>query len=174
QAQREGALAAFKNGRLQVLVATDIASRGIDVHDLPHVINFDVPLQPDDYIHRVGRTARAERTGIAVTLASPDEEQAVAAIERAVGARLSRRRLAGFDYSAETHGRLEIPVAERIAAIRAQRAQERGRARDKQQRPAPGAGQQRHDARRPQTPARPATGPRRASSQESRRRHATA
>lgn len=100
QSQRESALAAFKGGRLRVLVATDIASRGIDVQDLPHVINFDVPIQPDDYIHRVGRTARAERTGQAVTLFSPEEESAVAAIERAVGKRLLRRRLEGFDYQA--------------------------------------------------------------------------
>lgn len=100
QSQRESALAAFRGGRLRVLVATDIASRGIDVQDLPHVINFDVPVQPDDYIHRVGRTARAARTGQAVTLFSPEEEQAVAAIERAVGTRLLRRRLEGFDYLA--------------------------------------------------------------------------
>lgn len=100
QSQRESALAAFKGGRLRILVATDIASRGIDVQDLPHVINFDVPVQADDYIHRVGRTARAERTGQAITLFSPEEEPAVAAIERAVGTRLLRRRLEGFDYRA--------------------------------------------------------------------------
>ncbi len=100
QSQRESALAAFKGGRLRILVATDIAARGIDVQDLPHVINFDVPVQPDDYIHRVGRTARAERTGQAITLFSPEEEPAVAAIERAVGKRLLRRRLEGFDYQA--------------------------------------------------------------------------
>jgi len=131
QAQRESALAAFKSGRLQVLVATDIASRGIDVKDLPHVINFDVPGQPDDYIHRVGRTARVDRTGTAVTLVSPEEENAFSAIERAVGHRLSRRRLEGFDYAAQPAGHLEVPMAERIAAIRAQRAAERGRSRAK-------------------------------------------
>src|SRR5262249_34965455 len=65
QAQRTEALAGFKSGKYQVLVATDIAARGIDVTALGHVINFDVPAQPDDYIHRVGRTARAERTGFA-------------------------------------------------------------------------------------------------------------
>ncbi len=129
QAQRENALAGFKNGRLQVLVATDIAARGIDVKELPHVINFDVPGQPEDYIHRVGRTARAERTGTAVTLVSPGEESAVAAIERALGSRLARRRLDGFDYSARDAGSLEIPIAQRIAAIRAQKAEERARAK---------------------------------------------
>jgi ATP-dependent RNA helicase RhlE len=137
QAQRESALAAFKSGRLQVLVATDIASRGIDVKDLPHVINFDVPGQPDDYIHRVGRTARVDRTGTAVTLVSPEEENAFSAIERAVGHRLSRRRLEGFDYSAQPAGHLEIPIADRIATIRAQRAAERGRARANAERRAP-------------------------------------
>jgi ATP-dependent RNA helicase RhlE len=139
QAQRESALANFKAGRLQVLVATDIASRGIDVKELPHVINFDVPVQPDDYIHRVGRTARAERTGTAVTLVSPEEENAFSAIERAVGHRLSRRRLEGFDYGAQPAGHLEVPMAERIAAIRAQRAGERGRSRAKAERSQPGA-----------------------------------
>jgi ATP-dependent RNA helicase RhlE len=142
QAQRESALANFKAGRLQVLVATDIASRGIDVKELPHVINFDVPVQPDDYIHRVGRTARAERTGTAVTLVSPEEENAFSAIERAVGHRLSRRRIEGFDYSQQAAGALEVPIAERIAAIRAQRAAERGRSRANADR-RPQGGQQR-------------------------------
>jgi ATP-dependent RNA helicase RhlE len=102
QGQRESALAAFKSGKLRVLVATDIASRGIDVRELPHVINFDVPVQPEDYIHRVGRTARAERTGRAVTLVSPEEEPALRAIERAVGTSLTRHQVAGFDYTATT------------------------------------------------------------------------
>jgi ATP-dependent RNA helicase RhlE len=135
QAQRENALAAFKSGRLQVLVATDIAARGIDVQDLPHVINFDVPIQPDDYIHRVGRTARAARTGHAVTLASPAEEPAVAAIERAVGSRIVRRHLEGFDYRAAVGEQLEVPIADRIAAIRAQRSQRRPRTQTTASRP---------------------------------------
>lgn len=104
QPQRESALAAFKSGKLQVLVATDIAARGIDVRELPHVFNFDVPVQPDDYIHRVGRTARAEHTGRAVTLVSPEEEPALAAIERAVGARLARHLIDGFDYAGPSQG----------------------------------------------------------------------
>jgi ATP-dependent RNA helicase RhlE len=161
QSQRESALAAFKSGRLQVLVATDIASRGIDVQDLPHVINFDVPIQPDDYIHRVGRTARAERTGQAVTLASPEEEAALAAIERAVGARIARRRLDGFDYQAQVSGRLEIPVAERIAAMRAQRAASRTRA-NSAPRPHAAAGAHssavRHEQAKPRTGQRAFTG----------------
>src|SRR6266481_5768958 len=81
QAQRTEALAGFKSGKYQVLVATDIAARGIDVTALGHVINFDVPGQPDDYVHRVGRTARAELTGSAFTLVAPEEEDSLRAIE---------------------------------------------------------------------------------------------
>ena len=74
QAQRTEALAGFKSGKYRVLVATDIAARGIDVEALSHVVNFDVPAVPDDYIHRVGRTGRAELTGDAFTFVAPDEE----------------------------------------------------------------------------------------------------
>jgi ATP-dependent RNA helicase RhlE len=84
QAQRERALAAFKSGRLRVLVATDIAARGIDVTGLSHVVNFDVPDAPESYIHRVGRTGRAQAVGDAVTFVSPEEEQDFRSIERAV------------------------------------------------------------------------------------------
>ncbi len=129
QAQREAALAAFKRGKLRVLVATDIAARGIDIVDLPHVINFDVPAQVNDYIHRVGRTARAEATGGAMTLASPADEQAIAAIERVVGRRIPRRTLEGFDYAEKPAENLEVPIGQRIAAIRAQKSTERTRAR---------------------------------------------
>ena len=85
QAQRTDALAGFKSGKFRVLVATDIAARGIDVEALGHVVNFDVPLVPEDYIHRVGRTARAETTGDAFTFVSPEEEGELRGIERAIG-----------------------------------------------------------------------------------------
>jgi len=97
QAQRTQALAGFKAGRFRVLVATDIAARGIDVEALSHVINFDVPSVPDDYIHRVGRTARAELTGDAFTFVAPDEAGDLRAIERAIGKELPRVTLPGFD-----------------------------------------------------------------------------
>jgi ATP-dependent RNA helicase RhlE len=84
QAQRTKALTAFKAGRLRVLVATDIAARGIDVTGLSHVVNFDMPDAPESYIHRVGRTARAEAVGDAVTFVTPEEEGEFRAIERAV------------------------------------------------------------------------------------------
>ena len=121
QSQRTQALAAFKDGRCRVLVATDIAARGIDVTGLSHVVNFDVPPAAEDYIHRVGRTARAEAVGDAFTLVSPAEEADLRSIERAVGTRIPRVTLASFDYTARTSERLEIPLAQRLAAHRAQR-----------------------------------------------------
>jgi ATP-dependent RNA helicase RhlE len=128
QAQRTAALAGFKAGTFPVLVATDIAARGIDVHALGHVVNFDVPQVPDDYIHRVGRTGRAEATGEAFTFVSPDEESDLRAIERAVGRRLPRVTVPDFDYTARPQAKLEIPLAQRIAEIRARKRDERARA----------------------------------------------
>jgi ATP-dependent RNA helicase RhlE len=134
QAQRTQALARFKDGTYDVLVATDIAARGIDVEALEHVVNFDVPMVPDDYIHRVGRTARAEATGDAFTFVSPQEEGDLRNIERAVGKRLPRVIVPDFDYRAAPEGMLEIPIAERIAAIRAKKAEDRARSAAKKQR----------------------------------------
>jgi ATP-dependent RNA helicase RhlE len=128
QPQREDALAGFKTGRYRVLVATDIAARGIDVEALGHVVNFDVPLAAEDYIHRVGRTGRAEMTGDAFTFVSPQEEADLRVIERAVGKALPRVTLPDFDYSAKPEGRLEKPLAERLAAHRMRRQEERQRA----------------------------------------------
>jgi len=141
QAQRTEALARFKDGRNRVLVATDIAARGIDVEALSHVVNFDVPNIPEDYIHRVGRTARAEMTGDAFTFVAPQEQGDLAAIERAVGKRLDRLTLEGFDYDKKPEERFEIPIAERIAAIRARKSEERARAREKAERKAQRSGQ---------------------------------
>ena len=129
QAQRTKALAGFKNGHYQVLVATDIAARGIDVEALGHVVNFDVPAVPDDYIHRVGRTGRAEATGEALTFVSREEGGDLARIERAVGKQIARVTLPGFDYRAKPDAALEVPLWERIAAIRARKREERARAR---------------------------------------------
>jgi ATP-dependent RNA helicase RhlE len=121
QSQRTAALGAFKAGESRILVATDIVARGIDVEQLGLVVNFDVPEDPDAYIHRVGRTARADMTGDAFTFVSPDEEQDMRAIERAIGKALPRVTLPGFDYARRTDERLEIPVRERLAAARAAR-----------------------------------------------------
>ncbi len=128
QAQRMAALAGFKNGTYPVLVATDIAARGIDVDQLGHVVNFDVPLVPDDYIHRVGRTGRAEATGDAFTFVAPEEEGSLRDIERAIGRRLPRVTVPDFDYTARPKTKLEIPLAQRIAEIRARKRDERARA----------------------------------------------
>jgi ATP-dependent RNA helicase RhlE len=118
QSQRTSALAGFKAGTHRVLVATDIVARGIDVEELGHVINFDVPAEPAAYIHRVGRTGRADATGDAFTFVSPEEEGDLKAIERAVGKQLPRVTLPGFDYAKKPEGRLEIPLQERLAAHR--------------------------------------------------------
>jgi ATP-dependent RNA helicase RhlE len=125
QAQRTAALEGFKNGKYRVLVATDIAARGIDVEALGHVVNFDVPLVPADYIHRIGRTGRAELTGDAFTLVAREEEGELHAIEKLLGKRLPRITVPDFDYQARPEGKLEIPLGERIAAIRARKTQER-------------------------------------------------
>jgi ATP-dependent RNA helicase RhlE len=134
QSQRTEALAGFKNGKYRVLVATDIAARGIDVEALGHVVNFDVPKVAEDYIHRVGRTARAELTGDAFTLVSPDEEGELRGIERMVGKRLPRITVPDFDYTAKPEARFEVPLAERIAAIRAKKAEDRARSKAKEAR----------------------------------------
>jgi len=131
QPQRTKALAGFKAGHFRVLVATDIAARGIDVEALGHVVNFDVPAVAEDYIHRVGRTGRADATGTALTLVSPDEEVDIRRIERAIGLTLPRARVEGFAYDATAEGPLEVPRGQRIAAIRARKAASKSRADQK-------------------------------------------
>jgi ATP-dependent RNA helicase RhlE len=159
QPQRTEALAGFKSGKYRVLVATDIAARGIDVEALGHVVNFDVPTAAEDYIHRVGRTARAEATGDAFTLVSPEEEGELRSIERAIGKRLPRVTVPDFDYKAKSEVRFEVPLAERIAAIRAKKSEDRARSQAKaarrvahgtqppRQQPGAGRGQPRHRGR---------------------------
>jgi ATP-dependent RNA helicase RhlE len=162
QSQRTLALDGFKRGQYQVLVATDIVARGIDVEELSHVVNFDVPNVPEDYIHRVGRTARAEATGDAFTFVSPDEETDLRAIERAVGRQLPRITVSGFDYKQRAAERFEVPIGERIAAIRARRAEERKRSKEKAERRAvsqeKGASPQRSKSR-DKPPAKPQPAP---------------
>ncbi len=119
QAQRTDALAGFKQGRFRVLVATDIAARGLDVEGLELVVNVDVPHVPEDYIHRVGRTARADAVGNAYTFVSPDERGSLRAIEEHLGKSLRREQVAGFDYDQRPAGALEIPLNGRLATVRA-------------------------------------------------------
>lgn len=131
QSQRTEALAGFKRGRFRVLVATDIAARGIDVEAIGLVCNFDVPHQAEDYVHRVGRTGRASATGDACTFVSPDEERTFRVIEQSLGRQIPREKISGFDYKKKSSERFEIPLDVRIAAIRTQRAGERARRNEK-------------------------------------------
>ena len=101
QGQRDRAMGGFREGRFNILVATDLASRGIDVAGVSHVINFDVPNTPEAYTHRIGRTGRAERSGRAYTFVSREDSGAVRAIERSLGSAITRRRMPGFDTVAD-------------------------------------------------------------------------
>lgn len=98
QKQRQDALAGFKAGRIKVLVATDIVARGIDVDSISHVINFDIPSNPEDYVHRIGRTARANASGTAISFLSTEELGNLRDIESLIGQTLKREKLAGFKY----------------------------------------------------------------------------
>ena len=100
QNRRQGAIDGFRGNKYDILVATDVASRGIDVAGIAHVINYDVPDTADAYTHRVGRTGRVDQTGEALTLAEPDDEVMVRQIERVLGEPIERRRLADFNYGA--------------------------------------------------------------------------
>jgi len=110
QPQRNRAMEGFRRGDFQVLVATNIAARGLDVTHITHVISFDVPDVPDDYVHRVGRTARAEAEGDAFVLVAPPEERSLAQIERQIGQRLPRVTLPDFDYAQSAPPREDRPL----------------------------------------------------------------
>ncbi|MGC9394906.1 MAG: DEAD/DEAH box helicase [Anaerolineae bacterium] len=98
QNQRQRALDGFRDGKFDILVATDVASRGIDVTDITHVINFDMPDTVDAYTHRIGRTGRVDQSGDAFTFTEPDDEAMVRNIEKLLGERIERRKLSDFDY----------------------------------------------------------------------------
>jgi ATP-dependent RNA helicase RhlE len=99
QNRRQAALDGFRDGTYQILVATDIAARGIDVSQVSHVVNYDIPDTPEAYIHRIGRTGRAARSGDAFTLVTSDDTSMVKTIEKKLNAQIERRTIAGFDYS---------------------------------------------------------------------------
>jgi ATP-dependent RNA helicase RhlE len=98
QAQRIKALEGFRDGSIRVLVATDIAQRGLDINGISHVINYDVPQQAEDYVHRIGRTGRAAASGDAVTFMAPDEIAMVRTIERVIGQAIPRVSVPGYDF----------------------------------------------------------------------------
>ena len=102
QEKRQKALADFKAGAVRVLVATDLAARGIDIDGVSHVVNYDFPVNPEDYIHRIGRTGRAEHEGEAVSFVPKGDLNLLGILEMAIGQRLPRKRLRGFDYHAKS------------------------------------------------------------------------
>ena len=130
----------FKSGEINILAASDVAARGLDVKGVSHVINFDVPWQPDDYIHRIGRTGRAGMTGIAITLATREDREAVAAIEKLTGLKIARVGESGAKAErAEAEVPAEAPVrkAEKQAEPRRERKEEPRRERKSEARPEP-------------------------------------
>jgi ATP-dependent RNA helicase RhlE len=129
QNARTRALADFKRGAVRVLVATDIAARGLDIDGLPHVVNFELPNVPEDYVHRIGRTGRAGADGTAVSLVSADERGLLAGIERVLGRRIPVESIPGF-YAADERSE---PDAERPSSVR--RAQPGQQQRRHHQRP---------------------------------------
>ncbi len=159
QTRRTEALGSFKNGQCPVLVATDIAARGIDVEALSHVVNFDVPHLAEDYVHRVGRTARASLKGTAITLVAPHEEIDFCMIEKKIAKKIQRRQIEGFNYRAAGEP-LEIPLGERIAAIRARKAEERARSAAKARAKAEREALTAQQVKRTQRPALNALSPR--------------
>jgi ATP-dependent RNA helicase RhlE len=122
QSQRTRALEDFKRGKARVMVATDIAGRGIDVEGIAHVVNFDMPNVPEDYVHRIGRTARAGAAGDALSLVSPEEHSYVRAIEALIGYAIERRTVEGFAAPAAVS---EMASAVRAHAARAHAARSR-------------------------------------------------
>lgn len=100
QGARTSALAGFKSGEIRVLVATDVAARGIDINLLPHVVNFELPRAPEDYVHRIGRTGRAGEEGQAISLVSHDEYNFLRLVEKLIGKEIKREQIAGFEASA--------------------------------------------------------------------------
>jgi ATP-dependent RNA helicase RhlE len=127
QSQRQQALDSLKTGRCKVLVATDVVARGIDIDDVSHVVNYDLPNSPEDYVHRIGRTARAGKTGTAVSLLAPEEHETLRDIEVKIGSVLDTHDAEGFAYAQQ---RL-VPNPERAASrpVRTVYSSSRGRGR---------------------------------------------
>ncbi len=128
QTARTKALAGFKNKSVQILVATDIAARGLDIDHLPHVVNYELPNVPEDYVHRIGRTGRAGNTGEAISLVSADDNKLLAGIERLIQQKIEKVSIAGFEPSAEED-------AKAIEEGKKARTQQRGRPQQKRRTP---------------------------------------
>ena len=149
QSEREAALEAFKAGKTTVLVATDVASRGLDIESLPQVINFDIPHSPEDYIHRIGRTGRAGLTGEAISLVAPEDLDALAAIEKLIKQKIERALVPGFAPNAGTAATLMSGERSRMRHARPERPQQKPQSRA----PQPPPHQYQH--RPPQKPSDP-------------------
>ncbi|WP_018605481.1 DEAD/DEAH box helicase [Uliginosibacterium gangwonense] len=121
QQQRTEALERFKTGAIRVLVATDVAARGLDIDDLPHVVNFELPSTPEDYVHRIGRTGRAGKLGKAVSLVAPEEQPKLGAIERLIKLKITQQEIPGFGAHA-TEEEMEARTRQRHRAPKPQRA----------------------------------------------------
>jgi len=157
QNQRQKAMEGFRDGRFRVMVATDIAARGIDVSRVAHVVNYDLPDTPETYTHRVGRTGRAEREGQAHSLVTSDDVSMVRAIERLLGKPIERRRVDGFDYAApapERDREFERPPLPRRPMANARDRRPRQESRTGHETPASGT----RDRRTPSRPAKQGTG----------------
>jgi ATP-dependent RNA helicase RhlE len=126
QREREQALRGFRDGRFEVLVATDIAARGLDIADVSHVVNYDVPQHPEDYIHRIGRTGRMEAKGDAFTLMVAEDGRHVQAIERFISQKVPRVKLEDFEYRYTALFEENKPGQPALGPLRARGARVRG------------------------------------------------
>ena len=156
QSARTRALAGFKAGRMQALIATDLASRGLDISGLPQVVNFELPLVPVDYVHRVGRTGRAGAGGVAVSLVCASEDEQLRAIERVLGRKLPTETIAGFEPDPTIH---HEPIRQR----QGQRPRSGRRSQPASRRPGGRSGSKGGRATPPGTPNQARSGPRRRS-----------
>jgi ATP-dependent RNA helicase RhlE len=141
QNQRLKALKDFKSGDVRVLVATDIAARGIDVDGISHVVNYDFPMHVEDYVHRIGRTGRANAIGDAISFVTPEDHGELRALERFIGRGIVRKRAEGFNYSAAGPAQTE--------SLRGDRPQQRPHGHSSQQNPAQGGGSRQGGNRQP-------------------------
>jgi superfamily II DNA/RNA helicase len=122
QGSRRRAIADFKSGKLQILIATEVAARGLDIHGLDYVINFNLPYLPEDYVHRIGRTGRAGATGNAISFVSREEEQALERIQKLIGGEIKRIVKAGFEVS--SRGSLIESISRKVLSNRSNKASE--------------------------------------------------
>ncbi len=142
QGARTRALSEFKSGKIRILVATDIAARGLDIELLPHVVNFELPNIPEDYVHRIGRTGRAGSDGEAISLVSPDENSLLRGIEKLLGKKLPRKTIEGFEAGTDTKDDAPAPRRQSRPANRG------GQSRNKQQRNSAGKTDQQNRGQR--------------------------